>query len=144
MDRAGLQALVQNPTTIVGASLLLQVPMHPTWLFEIEVGAWLFGNNDQFLGEVRKQDPILSTEMHLIKQIRPGPWASLDANYYVGGRTSTGGAEQRDLQRNSRLGATAVLPIQGRHAARGSYSTGVVTASGGDYDVVSPSYLYAW
>ncbi len=30
------------------------VPLHPTWLFEIEVGAWLFGDNDDFLGETRE------------------------------------------------------------------------------------------
>jgi hypothetical protein len=172
MDRAGLQALVRNPTTIVGASLLLQVPtgeyepdkainlgtnrwsikpaigviwpVYPTWLFEIEIGAWFFGDNDQFLGEVREQDPILSTEVHLIKQIRPGLWVSLDANYYVGGRTTVGGEERADLQRNARAGATVVLPIKGGHAFRGSYSTGVVTASGGDYNIFNLNYLYAW
>jgi len=69
-------------------------PLHPTWLFEFEVGAWFFGDNDEFLGETRKQDPILSTEFHLIKRIRTGFWASLDANFYVGGRTSVGESQQ--------------------------------------------------
>ena len=172
MDRAGLQALVQNPTSIVGASLLLQVPtgeyeadkainlgtnrwsikpaigviwpIRPTWLFEFKVGAWFFGDNDVFLGQTRKQDPILSTEMHLIKQIRPGLWASLDANFYVGGRTVIDDVERSDLQRNSRFGATVVLPIKGKHALRGGLSTGVATKSGGDYTMLNLSYLYAW
>ncbi len=172
MDVAGFQALRKNPETIVGASLLVQVPtggyepdklinlgtnrwsikpavgviwpFHPTWLLEFEIGAWLFGDNDEFLGETRKQDPVLSTEIHLVKRFQPGFWASLDANYYVGGRTSVGANKQADLQRNSRVGATLVFPIRGKHALRASVSTGAVTESGGDYELLNLSYLYVW
>lgn len=172
MDAAGFQALRNNPETIVGASLLVQVPtgeyepdklinlgtnrwsikpavgviwpLHPTWLLELEVGAWFFGDNDEFLGETRKQDPILSTEIHLIKRIRSGFWASLDANFYAGGRTSVGESQQANFQRNSRFGATVVFPIRRKHAVRGSFSTGVATESGGDYEVLSLSYVYVW
>lgn len=172
MDVAGFQALRKNPETIVGASLLVQAPtggyesdklinqgtnrwsvkpavgviwpLYPTWLFEFEVGAWIFGDNDEFLGETRKQDPILSTEFHLIKRIQAGFWASLDANFYVGGRTSVGESKQANLQRNSRVGATLVFPIRRKHALRASVSTGAVTESGGDYELLSLSYLYVW
>jgi hypothetical protein len=119
-------------------------PLHPGWLLEFEIGTWFFGDNDDFLGETRRQDPVLSTEFHLIKRIRPGLWASLDANYYVGGRTKIGDNVQANLQRNSRLGATVVFPIKGRHAVRGSFSTGVATKSGGDYKMLSLSYIFAW
>jgi hypothetical protein len=172
MDPAEFKALRDAPHTIVGASLLLQAPtgnyqadklinigtnrwsikpaigviwpMRPTWLLEFEVGAWFFGDNDDFLGETRKQDAILSTEVHLIKRFQPGFWASLDANYYVGGRTSVGDSKQANLQRNSRLGATVAFPIKGRHAIKSSFSTGFVTESGGDFEMFTLSYLYAW
>lgn len=172
MDRAAFQALRQKPRPIIGASLIVQAPtgeyepdklinlgtnrwsmkpavgviwpLRPTWLLEFEVGAWFFSDNDEFLGQTREQEPILSTQFHLIKRIRPGFWASLDANFYVGGRTTVGGIERRDLQRNSRIGATVVFPIKGRHALRSSISTGAVTESGGDYEVFTLSYLYAW
>ena len=172
MDRAGFQALRAAPQTIVGASLLVQAPtgdydadklinigtnrwsikpaigviwpIRATWLLEFEVGAWFFGDNDDFLDETRKQDPILSTEFHVIKRIRSGFWASLDANFYVGGRTSVSGNEQANLQRNSRLGATVVYPFKGRHAIRSSFSTGVVAESGGDFEMFTLSYIYAW
>ncbi|MGB5690749.1 MAG: transporter [Woeseiaceae bacterium] len=120
------------------------VPLHPTWLFEIEVGAWLFGDNDDFLGETREQDPIVSTEIHLIKRIRPGFWASLDANYYTGGETRSGDEFSDDLQRNSRAGITLVFPIKGRHAVRGGFSTGINTRSGGDFEMYSLSWAFAW
>jgi hypothetical protein len=172
MDATGLQALRGDPQTIVGASLLVQAPtgeyepdklinlgtnrwsvkpaigviwpVRPTWLFEFELGAWFFGDNDEFLGETREQKPILSTEFHLVKRIRSGLWASLDVNFYVGGRTSVGAVTQANLQRNSRVGATVVFPIKGKHALRGSFSTGVATESGGDYEMLILSYLYAW
>lgn len=172
MDAAGMQALRKNPRTIVGASVLLQAPtgeyesdklinlgtnrwsikpavgiihpIRPTWLFEAELGVWLFSDNDDFQGQTRKQDPVLSTEFHLIKRIRPGFWASLDANFYAGGRTRVDGVKQANLQRNSRVGVTVLFPVKGRHALRGSYSTGVVTESGGDFDMFSLSYLYVW
>jgi hypothetical protein len=172
MDRAAFQALRQNPETIVGVSLLVQAPtgeyesdevinlgtnrwsvkpaiglikpLHPTLLFEFEAGVWLFGDNDEFLGETRQQNPMLSTEFHLIKRIRPGFWASLDANFYVGGSTTISGSESKNMQRDARIGATVAFPIEGRHALRGTISTGAVSESGGDYDRFSLTYVYAW
>ena len=172
MDIAGFQALRADPKTIIGASVLVQaptgdydgdrlinlgtnrwavkpalgmiLPLHPTWLFEMEVGAWIYGDNDDFLGETREQDPIISTEFHLIKRILPGFWASLDANFYTGGETRIGGEFRDDLQRNSRAGLTFVFPIQGRHAIRAGFSTGLSTRSGGDFQMYSLSWVYAW
>jgi hypothetical protein len=172
MDAEGFANLRQNPRMIVGTSLIVQaptgaydsdrvinlgsnrwsikpavgvlVPLRPTWLFEAELGVWIFGDNNNFLGETRAQDDIVSTEVHLIKRIRPGFWASVDANFYTGGETRIGDEIKEDLQRNSRAGFTVVFPIHGRHAVRGSYSTGVSTRSGGDFEILTFSYLYAW
>jgi hypothetical protein len=172
MDMAGFQALRNDPRTIIGASVIVQaptgdyddnrlinlgtnrwaikpalgmiVPLHPTWLFEVELGVWLFGDNDDFLGVTREQEPIVSTEIHLIKRIRPGLWASLDANYYAGGKTRIGPEFSDDLQRNSRAGFTLVFPVQGRHAVRAGYSTGISTRSGGDFEMFSLTWAYAW
>jgi len=172
MDAGGFADLRQNPRMIVGTSLIVQaptgayesdrvinlgtnrwaikpavgmlVPLRPTWIFEAELGVWIFGDNNDFLGRTRAQDEIVSTEIHLIKRIRPGFWASVDANFYTGGKTRIGDEIQEDLQRNSRAGFTVVFPFRGRHAVRGSYSTGVTTRSGGDFQMLSFSYLYAW
>ena len=115
MDTAGFQALRAKPRTIIGASVLIQPPtggyepdklinagtnrwsvkpalgliwpVRANWLLEFELGAWFYSDNDNFQQRTRQQDPILSSELHLVKRIRPGFWASLDLNYYVGGRT---------------------------------------------------------
>lgn len=172
MDREAFQELRADPHTIIGASLMIQPPtgayepdklinagtnrwaaklgagaiwpIRPTWLFEVDLGAWFFTDNDEFLGQTREQDPIMSVEFHLVKRIRPGFWASLDANYYYGGKSTVGDLPSEDLQRNSRFGGTLVFPFQHRHAIRLAYSTGVVTESGGDYDVYSINYAYLW
>ena len=172
MDRDQLRRLVQNPQTIVGASLLLQAPtgeyepdrfinigtnrwsakpaigviwpLRPSWLFEAELGVWLFADNDEFIGATRRQEPIVSSEVHLIKILSRRIWVSVDANYYTGGQTTVGGEKRADLQRNSRAGATLYVPIKGGHGVRGSYSTGVTTKSGGDFEIFNLSYFYGW
>lgn len=166
------QELRRQPRTIIGASLLIQPPtgaydeeflinagtnrwaaklglgiiwpIRPTWLLEADIGAWFFSDNDEFLGNTREQDPIASVAFHLIKRIKPGFWASLDANYYRGGESTIGGEKRSDLQRNSRFGGTIVFPFMKQHAIKLSYSTGIVTASGGDFDMYSVNYLFAW
>jgi len=62
----------------------------------------------------------------------------------VGGRTSVGESQQANLQRNSRVGATLVFPFRAKQALRASFSAGAVTESGGDYELLSVSYVYVW
>lgn len=172
MDPAGFQRLRADPNPIVGVSLQVSAPtggyekerlinlgtnrwaikpavgyiqpVSRTWLTELDLGVWLFGDNDEFLGVTREQKPIVSGEFHLVKRFRPGFWFSLDLNYYYGGRTIVDGESRADLQRNSRAGVTLTFPWQGHHAIRTSYSTGTVTTSGGDFDMFSLLYAYAW
>ncbi len=170
MDRAEFQALRAKPRTIVGASILVSAPtgdwdsgrifnagtnrwavkpslgliypLRPQWLLEIEAGAWFFEDNDDFQGETRSQDPLLSTEFHVIKRIRPGFWASLDLNYYRGGRTKVGGVRRDDRQENSRVGATMLWPFKPRHALRIAASVPLSTDRGGDFDTLTIAYAY--
>jgi hypothetical protein len=172
MDVAEFQDLRANPRPIIGASFQVQMPtgdydadkllnagtnrwavkpavgvilpIRPTWLLEFEVGGWFIGTNDDFLGMTREQAPIISTELHLVKRLRPGFWLSVDANYYAGGRSTVDGTPRGDLQRNSRVGATILYPFRGGHAVRGSLSAGVVTGSGGDFNIFAFNYLYVW
>lgn len=172
MDVAGFQALRAEPRTIVGASILVSAPtggwdsgklfnaglnrwavkpavgiiypLRRKLLFEFEFGAWFFEDNDDFLGETRSQDPIFSGAFHVIKRIRSGFWASLDMNYYWGGRTEVGTSTRDDRQENSRIGATVLLPFKRRHALRFGVSIPLSTQSGGDFDTLTVAYAYVW
>lgn len=115
-------------------------PLSRKWLFELELGFWYIWDNDDFLGVNRQQDPIGTTELHLVRRFSPGFWASFDVTYYTGGRTTVDGNLRADLQRNWRVGATIVKPFKGKNAVKLGYSTGVVTESGGDYDMLLVSY----
>ena len=168
MGPAGFQALRAAPHPILGASLKIQaptghydpdmlinvgtnrwaakaemgfiIPIKPRWLLELELGAWIFGDNKDFLGVTREQEPVFATEVHLVRRFKPGFWASLDLNLYKGGRSTVGGEVRADLQRNSRFGGTVVVPLGRRQAVKFGYSGGVVTSSGGDYDIFLVSY----
>ena len=168
MTPADFQELRQDPRPILGASVKVvaptgdydpeklinigtnrwaikgelgyMIPIEPRWLLEFDLGVWVIGDNDDFLGVTREQDPIAVGQIHLVRRFRPGFWASLDFNYYTGGRSTIGGELAADLQRNSRAGGTIVVPFRGRHAVKILYSTGVVTESGGDYDILGLSY----
>lgn len=172
MDREAFVAMTRDPEAIFGASVTVSAPtgqydddrvlnlgtnrwtvqpalglIYPlsnTLLFEVETGLRFFQDNDDFLGQTREQDPVFSTQIHLIKRLRPGFWAALDANYYHGGRTRVDGERNRDLQRNSRFGATLVYPFAPGQALRFGMSVGTVTETGGDYDLFSVSWIHAF
>ena len=172
MDMAGFQALRTNPRPIVGASVLVSAPtggwdsgrifnagsnrwavkpaigaifpVRPRVLLEFELGAWFFGDNDDFQGETRSQDPIVSAAFHVVKRIRPGFWASLDMTYYRGGRTEVGGVVRDDRQENSRIGGTLLWPFKRQHAFRIAASVPLSTKRGGDFDTLTVAYAYAW
>ena len=170
MNLESFRELLQNTRPILGASLKVVAPtgeyetdklinigtnrwairaklgyIHPLgqkWLMELTVGTWFFEDNDEFLGETREQDPITALNVSIIRRFRPGFWGSLDLNYYLGGRTTISGTKSANFQRNSRVGFTVVHPIKGRHAIKWSFSNGVVTESGGDYQIISLAYIY--
>ena len=172
MDPTEFREMLGNPKTIFGVSLVVQaptggydtdrvlnagsnrwsakpalgviVPLSPGWLLEGEMGVWVFGDNEEFVGVTREQAPILSSEFHLIRVMKNRIWASLDLNFYQGGQSTVAGVERDDIQRNSRVGLTLAYPIRKRHMIRAGYSAGVVTEVGSDFSIFSLAYIYAW
>jgi hypothetical protein len=128
----------------VKAELGYIAPFRSTWAAEFSFGTWFFGDNRDFLGSTREQEPIVSGEFHLIKTLRSGFWASLDVNYYTGGRSTVAGLDLADLQRNSRLGATLVFPFQRTHALKVAFSGGMTTETGQDFNSLQLIYSYIW
>lgn len=167
---AEFQQLRQSPRPILGASIKIMAPtgeyesdklinigtnrwavrfrfgyvrpLTSKWLLEMSAGVWFFEDNDEFLGETREQDPIGALYVHLVRRFKPGFWASLDLNYYVGGHTTVAGERKADLQRNSRLGLSVAYPFKRRHGLKLGISEGVVTESGGDFRTITLNYVY--
>jgi hypothetical protein len=116
------------------------VPLRRKWLLELDAGAWFFTDNEDYLPGTREQEPIYNLQAHLVRRFRPGFWASLDANYFSGGRQTIGGDELVDVQSNSRVGAMLVVPFRGRHSVKIGYFVGVRTEFGSDFDQLLVTY----
>ncbi len=115
-------------------------PLRPRWLLELDAGAWLFGDDDEYPGGRREQDPVYAFEAHLVHRFRPGLWVSVDGNWFTGGQQTIGGEEREDLQKNVRLGATVAVPFRGRHAVKFGFSTSARTRVGSDSEQYLVSY----
>ncbi len=114
------------------------------WIVEVMGGAWLFTDNDEFVGGPREQDPIGSAQMHVTYRFSRTVWLAGDANFYTGGRTTIDGAPNRDRLRNSRIGSTFSAALTRHHAIRLSVSRGAYTTIGGDFASIAVGYNYAW
>jgi len=88
------------------------------WSFEGALGAWLFGDNDDFFnGRHLEQDPLLVAKVHAIRTIRPGYWFAVAGGYgYGAGPTSTARPGQ---QSSGTGGSWRCCPIPSRRP-RGS------------------------
>lgn len=115
------------------------------WVLELMVGAWFFTDNTNFVGgRTREQDRVVVTQVHLTRRFTPSMWLAADANFYEGGRTTVGGKQNIDLQKNSRIGATFSRGLGGGHAIRASFSRGAYTTIGADFTSIAVGYNYAW
>jgi hypothetical protein len=162
----------RTPRTTLGASLLVIAPTgqydptklvnlgtnrwvfkpelglsHPAgrWWVELYAGGWFFTDNDNFFGGSRRhQNPIATFQTHVSYVFRPRLWVAGDATFYTGGRTTVDDVQKADLQRNTRLGLTASLPVKRRGGVKVSVARGIITRIGGDFTSVAVAYQFLW
>ena len=101
-------------------------------------------NNDFYNGLIRSQAPIGSVQAHVIYTFKKGIWAAIDGTYYWGGSTTTAGVKGDDLQENTRLGFTFVMPLNIHHSLKFNFSTGVSTRTGTDFNSLTLGWQYRW
>lgn len=115
------------------------------WTFELAGAVTFFTDNDDFFGgRVRSQRPLYSLQSHAIYNFRSGAWASLDATYFTGGRTTVDGVLDNNLQQNWRLGATLAWPLDRRNSLKLAASSGVAARTGNNFDAVAIAWQYRW
>jgi len=120
-------------------------PLGSGWALEGYAGVWLFGDNTEYTGtSTLSQNPLWTFQVHLIHLFGRRAWVALDGTFVTGGTTSVDGVTQNTFQRNSRFGATGAWALGGGHALKGSFSSGVFTRVGGEFDVFAVSYQYGW
>jgi hypothetical protein len=123
------------------------------WVLEAYGAVWFFTTNPEYFShnaffpgtQTRSQKPIGAIEGHLGYDVKPRLWFSLDGNFWFGGQTSLNGIENSNtLQKSSRIGATASVPVSKHQSLKLSYSDGAYIRFGGNYQNVSVAWQYSW
>ena len=120
---------------------------HPIgkWSIEGAIGAWIFGDNDDFYNGLHfEQDPLFVAKFHAVRSIRPGFWWAFAAGYGYGGRTTVDGVRRDTIQRNWRLAFVRAYPIRANQGLVFSLGSGGNLGAGTDFDTVSVGYQYSW
>ena len=115
------------------------------WLLEAALAATLFTDNDDFFGgQTREQDPIYSSQGHVIYNFPKGRWASLAVTYFTGGQTTLDETVKDDLQKNWRVGATWAFPLNAKQSLKLYASSGVEARTGNSFDLLGFAWQYRW
>jgi hypothetical protein len=84
----------------LGAPIIAQlgswVPGRRTTL-EFLPAVWMFGTNDNFVGQTMKTDPLFQLDAHLTRDFTDRFWGALDASWYSGGKATINGIEGKKL-----------------------------------------------
>jgi hypothetical protein len=116
------------------------------WTLDGYAGVWMFTENAEFYpgSAVRTQERVLTLQGHVSYTFRPRLWVAVDGTWYSGGTTSIDGVKKADLQRNSRLGLTASLPLTRQQSLKIAGSTGATTRIGADFQTVGVAWQLSW
>lgn len=120
-------------------------PLAPGWALEVYSGVVLFGHNTGYLDtSTVTQQPLWMVQSHLIRLFGRSVWVALDGTLVHGGATLLDGVEQNTFQRNARFGTTVGWAVARRHALKASFSSGIYTRFGGDFNLLALGYQYNW
>jgi hypothetical protein len=119
-------------------------PLGP-WSLELSTGVWLFTDNDEFLGDSRReQDPITTMQAHVSYTFRPRLWVAANGTWYRGGDTEVDDVDNADLQKTTRIGLTLSVPLAGNQSLKVAWSDGTTTRIGADFTTWTVAWQYAW
>jgi hypothetical protein len=118
----------------VGAPVVWQlgpwVPGRRTTL-ELLPAVWLFGTNDDFVGQTLETDPMFQVDAHLTRDLTERIWASLDGSWYTGGKATINGVPGEKLD-NLGFGVTLGYQINDNLGLTVGYKSTVNDSAPGD------------
>jgi hypothetical protein len=132
----------------VGAPIVWQIgPWVPgkRTTMEFLPSLWLFGSNDDYVGQTLKTDPKFQLEGHLTRDLAKNLWASLDGTWVVGGQASVDGVEGDELN-NLGLGYTLGYHVNDNLQVTFGYISTVNDSDPGDLqlDGFRVSAVFGW
>jgi hypothetical protein len=115
------------------------------WRFELAGAATIYTNNNSFLGgNTLTQNPIYSSESHVIYYFPSTAYISADVTYFFGGQTYVNGNPVSGTQENWRFGSTFSYPVDKHNSIRLTGSAGVYSRSSTSYQALGVSWQYRW
>lgn len=115
------------------------------WRLELAGMATIYTSNTNFLGgNTLSQNPIYSSEGHVIYYFQNTAYISADATYFMGGQKYVNGIAINGSQENWRFGSTLSYPINKQNSIRLSGSKGVYSNTNTSYDALGISWQYRW
>jgi hypothetical protein len=132
----------------VGAPVVWQlgpwVPGRRTTL-EFLPAVWFFGNNDNYVGQTLKTDPLFQLDAHLTRDLTEHFWGAIDAAWYYGGRASINGVAGEKLN-NLGFGLTLGYTINDNLNLTVGYKSTVNDSAPGDLrmDAFMVTLVYGW
>ena len=104
---------------------------HPGTTLEFIPGVWLFGTNDDFVGQTLETDPMFQVDGHLTRDLTERIWASLDGAWYTGGQATIDGVQGEKLN-NLGIGVTLGYQINDNLGLTVGYKSTVNDKAPGD------------
>jgi hypothetical protein len=84
----------------LGAPIVWQlgdwVPGRRTTL-EFLPAVWMFGKNDDYVGQTLETDPLFQLDAHLTRDFTESLWGGIDVSYYNGGKSTVNGVAGKKL-----------------------------------------------
>lgn len=115
------------------------------WRLELAGAATIYTSNTSFLGNnTLSQNPIYSTESHVIYYFPSTAYISADVTYFFGGQTYVNAIPVSGSQENWRFGSTFSYPIDKHNSIRLTGSAGVYSRSNTSYQALGISWQYRW
>ena len=120
------------------------VPGRRTTL-EFLPAVWLFGNNNDFVGQTLKTDPLFQLDAHLTRDFTEHFWGSLDGSWYNGAKQTINGVSG-DKRNDLAFGLTLGYHVNDNLNLTFGYKSTVNDDAPGDLrmDVFMISLVYGW
>jgi hypothetical protein len=120
------------------------VPGRRTTL-EFLPAVWLFGTNDDYVGQTLKTDPMFQLDAHLTRDFTERFWGALDMSWYYGGQASANGDTGKTLN-NLGVGLTLGYQLTDNLNLTFSYKSTINDDDPGDLkmDAFMVSLVFGW
>ena len=132
----------------VGAPIIWQLgPWVPGRRTTVEFlpAVWFFGNNNDYVGQTMKTDPLFQLDAHVTRDFTEHFWGAIDGAWYYGGKSTINGVSGEKLN-NLGFGLTLGYQINDNLNLTLSYKSTVNDNSPGDLrmDGFMFTFVFGW